>query len=494
MTALLKRNSLGRERDRELIGKLRFAVPSISDLITMQVREVFDPPLAEFLNLYDESPKSIIPYLEAQGLNWPVVKEDYVTPLVGTVDGVKRNLSWPDLYWGMHWRPVSPEQTFRMWHLLRPERMRRYTDRGLAVEEVDLDFVRKMLRIQDYPKKLRDYLAAIAFQPLRLIDIRNALRTGVAGDSWAREQGLPPPANLAERRQYARLWAVEQFKDRGVHPADAETQADLAMAQERKRLFAATDAFNRGAISKFINGTLELYRTGMLSRANAITALTMPELEPGAVLNQLDAIDREIRIRNNKATLKLIAGRFRDGVISDNEAIAEMNQMGIVDERQLDYLNLWRAQRTHKYKINTTAQIISWARDGLLDVSQATNRLRNLGWSEPDILIHLSSIQRDVNEIGARQIAAAQRSSRAQAKELERLARLAQQQLEQLRTELRRISPMSKLQKWIKEGLIGEAFFQSRASAMGYPPNEILLHLQEALLNGESGTTPPPAP
>lgn len=495
MDRLLRRNGLGIESERNLIKRLRFTIPSISDLITMQVREAFDPVLANALQLYDEAPKDIIPYLEAQGLNWPVEKPGGAGFFTGNVDGVERNLNWPDMYWAMHWRPISPEQAFRMYHLLRPERIKRYTDRGMDVKEFSLTDLRRWLRIQDFPKGVRDYVAAINFTPLRLVDIRAAIRLDVAATAQAREGGVADPPPGPDRDAFTRSWAINQFLDRGVHRQDAETQVDIVLAQERARRTAAVRNMTANTLARFLKNTVEEYRTGILDRTRAENVLRAAGLDDGAIKLALDTVDFEVKRTNTTAAIRLVRSRYMDGIITINGAQAELAQIGVVPNRSSDYLQHWTVLRSGRHRLATTAKIQQLAREGLLTPQDARDRLDNLGWSNADILLLLQEVQIAVNKTAVAQVQAAQRAAKAQARELERLARLVQQQLENIRANLRRISPMPKLQKWLKEGLISSAFFESRASAMGYPPNEIILHEQEALLNGQPGATPPaPAP
>lgn len=489
LDSFLHRNGLADQTNRELIKTLRHAIPSISDLITMQVREVFNPELANSLGLYDESPSSIIPYFEAQGLNWGVTLPDRVTPLIGNVDGNPRPLTWPDLYWGMHWRPFSPEQVFRMWHVLRPERIQRYKGRGLNVEPADLDFVRRWLRIQDYPPRVRDYLAAIAFQPLRLIDIRAALATGVAADAWAREQNVPPAANPGERELFSRRWAVQQFLDRGVHPDDAEVQADLALEAERRKRLTPIPALQRSALSKLLQQVISHYRIGIITSQQATVALRDQGIPETTIALVIQNTDRDVSELGVKETLKLIRRRYLDGITDGPAVREELNRAGITAERGTQYINLWTAQRNQRSRMVTTAKIQEWARMGLLSPQEAQRRLDNLGWSDSDVILHLAEIQADVNQIQARQAQAALKSQRSQAAELQRLIKANQQQAARMQSELRRLSPVSTLKKWLRLNIISESFFATRMAAMGYPADEIARHLAEVYSsNGQQAT------
>lgn len=466
MDALLRRGGMGVDRHRELTKELRKAVPSISDLITMQVREAFQPQLAEELGLYDDSPKDIVKYFEWQGLNWG-------TGVSARVDGRVRELNWPDMYWAMHWRLISPEQLFRMHHLLRANRLDRYRKRGWNVNEVDNEFVKRLLRMQDYPPGLRDYLAAIAFQPLRLVDIRNTLMLGLQD----------------------RDWAYEQFLDRGLHPDDANVSADLAIRQVEERKKAPVRQLERNAQINFLRGVLDAYRVGLTTRDNARTQLVDSGVSGESADLWLQTIDGRFRIRTINQTLRYIRERYINGEIPDDALVSELQRAGIRDPRTQDYANLWRMERSQRSRIATTSQIQGWVRDGLMSFAEGHERLQNLGWAQADRLLLLADVNQDILRTQQRAAAAADRTRKAQARELERLAQRSQATTSRIQTELRRLTPMGKLQKWLKEDLISQQFFQTRASAMGYSNESILLHMQEALKDaGQNGqASEPPA-
>lgn len=449
---LLRRQSLGRARDRELISRLRFTIPSISDLILMQVREAFSPELANRLGLYDESPKQIIPFLEAQGLNWEV-------GINGNVDGANRPLRWPDMYWAAHWKTISPEQAFRMFHLLRPNRIERYQALFPGAKPFLLDDLKFWLRIQDYPPAIREQLGAINFAPLRLIDIRNALRFKIRDADWA----------------------YEQFLDRGSLPDDARVQVDLVNETERQRLLAGARNLERQALSLTIRDALRGYKVGTIDRAAVADLLKANTVDASSIELVLNSIDFEVRTATSEAGVKLIRKRFMDGILGVDGVADELRRAGIVAGRIDSYVIRWRLERDQRYRLVTTAKIQRWAKMGFLTYDDARQRLINLGWSNADTVLYLSETQSEINQLTIRNLQSAQRTARQQAKDLQSIAERADSLLRRTQADLRRVSPVSTLVRWLKQGVVGEPFFVSRMRAMGYPDADITRYIRSAI-------------
>jgi hypothetical protein len=455
--ALLRRNSLGFARDRELITKLRRTYPSISDLILMQVREAFDPVLANRLRLYDEAPKDIVKYFEAQGLNWEV-------GINGNVDGINRPLRWPDMYWASHWKTISSEQSYRMFHLLRPNRIARFQEVYPGTQPFTRDDLFFWLRINDYPISVRNQLAAINIQPLRLIDIRTALRFKIRDADWA----------------------YEQFLDRGHLPDDARTQVEIVQETERQRLLAGARNLERNALSLTIRDALKGYKTGTIGRQAVTDLLKANTVDDKSIELTLNSIDFEVKNETAASAIKLVRRRFFDGIIGVDGAVDELKRIGIVDNRVDNYVARWRLERDQRYRLVTTAKIQRWAKLGLLTYDDAKLRLTNLGWSNTDALLYLSETQTEINQLTLRNLQASQRTQRQQAKELQAIAERADALLRRTQADLRRISPISTLQKWLKQGVIGEPFFVARARSMGYPDADIRRYLESASANGQA--------
>lgn len=129
------------EADREILKHLAFRHPPVQDVITMAVREVFSPDVANRFNLFDDLPEQFLVEAEKGGLS----KE------------------WATRYWGAHWRLPSASQGFEMYH------------RGFITEE-ELDL---LIRALDVSPFWRGPLKSIAYRPVTRVDIRRMLKLGV---------------------------------------------------------------------------------------------------------------------------------------------------------------------------------------------------------------------------------------------------------------------------------------------------------------------------
>lgn len=126
--------------DIALIKPALFQYPGVSDLVTMAVREVFDPELAESLGLFGDMPQEFLDEAEKAGL--PV--------------------KYARMFWGAHWTPPAIGQAFEMFH------------RGLIEEDELMD----LIRINDYMPNYRGKLKDIAYKLPTRIDTRRVYDDG----------------------------------------------------------------------------------------------------------------------------------------------------------------------------------------------------------------------------------------------------------------------------------------------------------------------------
>lgn len=446
--------SLGYYSDaaRAVLAGLRQQLPTPSDLITFLVREVFDPALASGLGLYDDLPESATKWFESQGIfGGPGFK-------IQPKDG-ERDARWIDLYWGAHWQPISPSQAYTMLHRLRPERIERYRAQGFDVQEFGIDRVREWLKVADYPARIRDYLAAIAYTPVRLVDIAAALRYEIRD----------------------RAWAVEQFKDRGLHPDDAEVSADLAARRAEEQRLAPIRALERGAVAGAARSALESYGVGIYSREQATASLVGMGMHPDAAGLAVDAAGQKRDLGFVKAVIRAVRRDYLAGILTEGEAENELQQAGVTQESAELYVQKWALEFDRPHRAATSATILRWMRRGLISPDEGKQRLDNLGWPDPDVTAQLAEAQGQAAQDQARYLAAQDRARKAQARELERLAAKQEAQARRIRGELRHLTPPARLQRWFVEGIVGEDYLRKRLRAMAYPDEQVEQYVAEAV-------------
>lgn len=424
-------------------------IPSVSDLVRFQVREAMDGDLASQLGLYDERPVEIERYFKQIGYDWGPGFEIWQ-------DGARTNAQWSDIYWAAHWQPISPTQAYHMLHRLRPDRIDRYRSQGFKVDPFTIEDVRRHLRIADYPKPIRDYLAAIAYTPMRLVDIKNRLKFS--------------PGRETEE------WAVGQLKDRGYHPDDAVTAVDLFVRQANDSRMAGIKAIEKGAVARTWREVEKAYELGTTGRARALEIgllLGMQEVTIGAILDTID-----VRV-STMAARALVSGVRRDylsGILSDAETQDQLRQAGLTDQRAQAYWLKWRIERGRRRRITSATEALGLFKTGLISEPDLLNRLGNLGYDLSDSMLLASRARVEVGQMQAKAMKAAQRESAQSAKELEATVRKAQAQVKAMQSDLARMTPVSKLVAWAKAGRISEGQFRSRLRAMGYEESAINLY------------------
>ncbi len=129
------------DKDISKLKKLYDRLPPINDMITMMVREVFDPAQAETLGIYGDYPEQFTGFAAKHGLS-----ED-----------------WAKKYWAMHWRLPSERMGFEMMH------------RGI----IDTPELEKLLKALDIVPGWRDRIIKMSYSVFTRVDIRRMFKIGV---------------------------------------------------------------------------------------------------------------------------------------------------------------------------------------------------------------------------------------------------------------------------------------------------------------------------
>ena len=147
-------------------------LPSVSDLLTFSVRDVYTPDTIKKYGMDKEFPEPFVKDASKQGMSEETAKK----------------------YWVAHWTLPSIGSTYEMLHRLssdRPdERFKQYEDMGLKKENLvtDVDTVKDLIRRQDIEPYWRDRLVALSYTPITRIDVRRMYNYGVFDEKdvyWA---------------------------------------------------------------------------------------------------------------------------------------------------------------------------------------------------------------------------------------------------------------------------------------------------------------------
>ena len=129
------------DQDANRILSVMPALPGISDIIMMAVKEAFTPSIAERFGQYEDFPEVFAEEAAKQGLS----------------------REWAMRYWAAHWSLPSVQQGYEMLH------------RGIISQE-DLEL---LLRAQDIMPFWRDKLIKTSYNPYTRVDIRRMYNSGV---------------------------------------------------------------------------------------------------------------------------------------------------------------------------------------------------------------------------------------------------------------------------------------------------------------------------
>ena len=138
--------------DAESLEALKYYIPPAQDLITMAVREVFNPVIVEKFGQDEDFPEQFAEYAAQQGIS----------------------RFWAEKYWEAHWVLPSVQMGYEMLH-------RRV---------IDMETLKQLLAAQDIMPGWRDALIDISYKPYTRVDIRRMHDVGVLNDDEVYESYL----------------------------------------------------------------------------------------------------------------------------------------------------------------------------------------------------------------------------------------------------------------------------------------------------------------
>ena len=181
-------------------------VPSMSDLIRMEYREVFRPIYRQELILDEPISADFEKYAARAGFSKAQAEN----------------------YWGAHWTLPGLTQGYDMYHRLRPAMQLdidgnivtsggKYSLPATYSKPFELDDLNSLLKRQDVLKRYRDQLVQIAYKPFTRIDVRRMYRAGVMSFEEMiaayLDAGYAPDKAL-KMAEFAKNWVTEGIEKR----------------------------------------------------------------------------------------------------------------------------------------------------------------------------------------------------------------------------------------------------------------------------------------
>lgn len=303
--------------DAEGLEALKFYIPPPQDLITMAVREVFNPTIVEKFGQDEDFPEDFATYAAEQGIS----------------------RFWAEKYWQAHWVLPSVQMGYEMLH------------RGV----IDQETLKQLLAAQDVMPGWRQGLIDISYSPYTRVDIRRMHDVGVLDDAEVLraykdigydddkaanlteftirlntdEDELPP-----ELDGLTRASVLAAFKDGIITRTDADSMlTDAGIGQEAREIFLTgieldVDREERQddvdlILTEYENGVI-----GLLSATLELQQLPLTELEREKAEKKL----RKLRAKKTKMPSKSELDRlFKAQLIDEDEYEEQLERIGYPD-------------------------------------------------------------------------------------------------------------------------------------------------------------------
>jgi len=303
--------------DAQALADLKFYIPPPQDLITMAVRDVFNPERVAEFQQNEDFPEEFAFWAEQQGIS----------------------RDWAEKYWQAHWVLPSVQMGYEMLH-------RRV---------IDEQQLRNLMSAQDIIPGWRDALIAISYSPYTRVDIRRMYDVGVLNEQQVFEAYQDIGYDKVKARTLTdftvelagddeelpdelegitRSSVIASYKDGIIDRTTADDLLGLVGVGTEARavyLTAADLDIDREERLDEVDLILTEYENGargLLSAQLALNNLPLTQLEKEKAEQKL----RKIRVKKIKMPTKAQLDKFFSaGLIDDEEYEDQLERMGYPD-------------------------------------------------------------------------------------------------------------------------------------------------------------------
>lgn len=303
--------------DSQRMLRMAFFIPPVQDLITMAVREVFTPEIAERFGQFEDFPDAFADFASQQGIS----------------------NEWARNYWAAHWALPSLQMGFQM------------LQRGV-IDESELNV---LLRSQDVMPFWRDKLTQISFSPLTRVDIRRMHGLGLLDEDEL----------------------VERYMAVGFSAADAELMREFTLAFNAPDEPLDPDDITQLTRSTVLN----LFSDGTINEGTALALLKEIGFSDATAAIFVEATRLDQERDDRKAQTDLILDQAQAGILTFVEAQDKLGQLGLEPielQRAVTTLERRRAAAT---RLPTKSQLDQMLAAGLIDKSEYLITLERLGFA-----------------------------------------------------------------------------------------------------------------
>lgn len=304
--------------DSQALQDAAFYIPPIQDLITMGVREVFTPDIAEQFGLFEDYPEQLTEHAAKQGLSE----------------------EWAERYWAAHWTLPSPTMGFQMFH-------RQIIDEGQLSQ---------LLRALDIMPAWRDNIIELSYSPLTRVDVRRMHKLGVLTDDEV----------------------ITAYRDVGYSPENAERLKDFTVAYNEDPPVDDEVEFTELSRSMILN----LYDDGVLDDTETKQMLIgLNYSERGAALLIYERDFNKDRKERKQAADNVI-NQFVNGAINYNQAMDSLNKSGLTTNEITAALNKLIAKRDAKISIPAKADLIKFFENKIIGEDEFREAMQLNGFGQ----------------------------------------------------------------------------------------------------------------
>lgn len=306
----------------EPLKELAFFIPPVQDIITMAVREVFSPEIAQAQGQFEDLPEDFVKFAKQQGVS----------------------REWAERYWAAHWALPSVQMGYEMMH------------RGVISQKR----LKDLLRALDVMPFWRQPLIDISFRPFTRVDIRRMHRVGVLTDEEVNDA----------------------YKDLGYGANKARKLTDFVLAINKEDEILTLDVASDLTTSSILN----FYKDGIIGKTIATALLIQAGINLAAAELMIIGADLDIERRARKQSLDIILDKFRFGGLNFTEAADQITALGFeTKERELALLDL-EAIAIRFTKLPSKADLDKFLKAKLLTEDEYIIELGRLGfpfvWAE----------------------------------------------------------------------------------------------------------------
>jgi len=306
-----------RDDDIANLRKAAFFIPPVQDLITMAVREVFTPEIAEAFGQFDDFPPEFVDRAKQAGVSESVARD----------------------YWAAHWRLPSVQMGFEMLH------------RQVVTE----DELSLLLRASDIMPFWRDKLIAISFSPLTRVDIRRMHKLEVLDEEQVNKA----------------------YHDIGYNDDNAKLLTDFTIRLNG----GDTNDDSDGLADLTRSNVVRFFKDGVFDRDTAREILVLVGSSNEAAELFLISAELEIEADLRAESINLVVERAKAGVILFSEARNELSALGLEELEKTRALNQLVREQSKRNKLPSKSDLANMLRNNIIDSDQYLSTIQLLGFS-----------------------------------------------------------------------------------------------------------------